>query len=75
MQYSNRGFNPFHPFSCSMCLSVHDLGVERQSDPAAPPATGAGTIQGRCQDDPSSAGGSEESVVGADGHPRRDGGL
>ena len=60
---------------CSMCLSVHNLGVERQSDPAAPTVTSAGTIQGRCQDDPSSSGGSEESVAGADGHPRGDGGL
>lgn len=50
-------------------------GVEGQGDPAAPPPTSVGTVQGGCQDDPASSGGGEEFVPGADGHPRRDGGL
>lgn len=51
------------------------LGTERQSEPAAPSTASAGTIQGRRQDDSTSPGGGEESVLGADGHPRGDGGL
>lgn len=59
-----------------MSFSANNLlGVERQGEPAAPPAASAGTIQGGCQDDPSSSGGGEKSVLGADGHSRRDGRL
>lgn len=50
-------------------------GVERQGDPAAPPAAGAGAIQGGCQNDPPTSGGGEKSVPSADGHPRGDGRL
>lgn len=56
-------------------FSITIAGVERQGDPAAPPAASAGTIQGRCQDDPTPAGGGEEPVLGADGHPGGDGSL
>lgn len=67
---SLRGFNPHLP-SASSCV----VGVERQGEPAAPPAAGAGTVQGRRQNDPASAGGGEKSVSGAHGHPGGDGGL
>lgn len=72
MAASRSSFNHLPP----LCLSAMMLlGTERQSEPAAPSAASAGTIQGRRQDDSTTAGGGEKPVLGADGHTRGDGSL